>query len=74
MSGATFICETPDRCDKHQGKLHGYPCHECQCEWEATHPRTVKAIAALTGGRGSVQAVQAAAKADAAALAVGTDA
>jgi hypothetical protein len=61
---AVYICERPDRCEKHGQKLHGYPCDDCQTEWRRTHPRTAVAISELMRGRGSVAKYRAAAKAD----------
>jgi hypothetical protein len=68
MGGRTFICGTPDRCEKHGYELHGYPCHDCHLEWERAYPRTAAAITEFAGGRGSVAKIRRAEKADQAAL------
>jgi len=64
---AAYLCGVPDSCDKHGYELHGYPCYDCQVEWEQANPRTVAAISEFTQGRGSVAKIRSAEKADAAA-------
>lgn len=67
MSGQTFLCSTPDRCEKHGKELHGYPCWDCQQEWRKANPRTAGAITKFAARRGSARAVQVARAADQAA-------
>lgn len=57
MSGRVFLCGTPDRCEKHNRALHGYPCHACMEDFAEANPRTVEAIRNFAGGRGSVAAI-----------------
>lgn len=52
------------KCKKHDRVLHGYPCNECQAEWEQANPRTAKAIGDFAEGKGSAATVAKARKAD----------
>ncbi len=63
MTGAVYICEFPDRCEKHNRDLHGYPCHPCGQEWEAAHPLTVAAIGMVADPKVSYTAAMKAYKA-----------
>jgi hypothetical protein len=58
MSGATYICGVQDFCVKHNIKLHGYPCYDCQEEWRNTNPATYTAIAKFAAGKSSLASIQ----------------
>lgn len=72
-AGVECVCGAPEpctgRCEKHDRVLHGYPCGGCSAEWETAHPRTAAAIAKFASGKGNKAAVDAARRADTAALA-----
>lgn len=47
--GLMTVCSF-DICAKHGKQLHGYPCHDCQAEWQETHPKSHQAIADFVAG------------------------
>ena len=63
------ICGAPEPCEftcgKHDRILHGWPCGDCQREWEEANPNTAAAISAFAAGKGSTAAIARARRLDA---------
>lgn len=46
------------KCLKHDRVLHGYPCGECEREWEESHPLTAAAISMMADPKVSLSKAQ----------------
>jgi hypothetical protein len=56
VCGADRPCN--DLCEKHDRVRHGYPCGDCDREWQEANPKTAAAGAKFAAGKGTLAAIE----------------